>query len=88
VFLLFALGLEFSLTKVPKQICGYCLQANISLSKVILTNINVKWLPCRFCHFDQLKVVGPVAVLGGLLQIALFMFLCGLTAAVYAPTNL
>jgi Kef-type K+ transport system membrane component KefB len=43
VFLLFALGLEFSLTK--------------------------------------LKVVGPVAVLGGLLQIALFMFLCGLTAA-------
>nr|CAB3497207.1 unnamed protein product [Digitaria exilis] len=42
VFLLFALGLEFSLTK--------------------------------------LKVVGPVAVLGGLLQIALFMFLCGLTA--------
>jgi len=43
VFLLFALGLEFSLTK--------------------------------------LKAVGPVAVLGGLLQIALFMFLCGLTAA-------
>ncbi|KAL6847635.1 hypothetical protein ACP4OV_022661 [Aristida adscensionis] len=42
VFLLFALGLEFSMTK--------------------------------------LKVVGPVAVLGGLLQIALFMFLCGLTA--------
>uniref|UniRef100_A0A8R7QKC3 Cation/H+ exchanger transmembrane domain-containing protein n=1 Tax=Triticum urartu TaxID=4572 RepID=A0A8R7QKC3_TRIUA len=44
VFLLFALGLEFSLPK--------------------------------------LKVVGPVAVLGGVLQIALFMFLCGLTAAV------
>lgn len=43
VFLLFALGLEFSLTK--------------------------------------LKVVGPVAVLGGLLQIVLFMFLCGFTAA-------
>ncbi|KAM3261923.1 hypothetical protein ACQJBY_052551 [Aegilops geniculata] len=43
VFLLFALGLEFSLPK--------------------------------------LKVVGPVAVLGGVLQIALFMFLCGLTAA-------
>ncbi|XP_073001850.1 K(+) efflux antiporter 5-like isoform X2 [Typha latifolia] len=42
VFLLFALGLEFSLTK--------------------------------------LKVVGPVAVLGGLLQIVIFMFLCGLTA--------
>ncbi|XP_057473745.1 K(+) efflux antiporter 5-like isoform X2 [Actinidia eriantha] len=42
VFLLFALGLEFSLTK--------------------------------------LKVVGPVAVLGGLLQIAIFMFLCGITA--------
>ncbi|KAJ1298986.1 hypothetical protein BS78_01G496600 [Paspalum vaginatum] len=43
VFLLFALGLEFSMAK--------------------------------------LKVVGPVAVLGGLLQIALFMFLCGFTAA-------
>ncbi|KAK1286105.1 K(+) efflux antiporter 5 [Acorus calamus] len=42
VFLLFALGLEFSLTK--------------------------------------LKVVGPVAVLGGLLQIVIFMFLCGITA--------
>ncbi|CAK9135192.1 unnamed protein product [Ilex paraguariensis] len=42
VFLLFALGLEFSLTK--------------------------------------LKVVGPVAVLGGLLQIVILMFLCGITA--------
>ncbi|KAG2715719.1 hypothetical protein I3843_03G092900 [Carya illinoinensis] len=42
VFLLFALGLEFSLTK--------------------------------------LKVVGPVAVLGGILQIIIFMFLCGVTA--------
>ncbi|XP_024956705.1 K(+) efflux antiporter 5-like isoform X2 [Citrus sinensis] len=43
VFLLFALGLEFSFTK--------------------------------------LKAVGHVAVLGGLLQIAIFMFLCGITAA-------
>ncbi|WZZ51439.1 hypothetical protein YC2023_051546 [Brassica napus] len=42
VFLLFALGLEFSMTK--------------------------------------LKVVGPVAVLGGLFQIVLLMFLCGVTA--------
>ncbi|WCJ36545.1 Glutathione-regulated potassium-efflux system protein KefB [Euphorbia peplus] len=42
VFLLFALGLEFSLTK--------------------------------------LKVVGPVAILGGLLQIFIFMSLCGVTA--------
>ncbi|KAJ9679145.1 hypothetical protein PVL29_021157 [Vitis rotundifolia] len=42
VFLLFALGLEFSLTK--------------------------------------LRAVGPVAVLGGLLQIIIFMFLCGVTA--------
>lgn len=42
VFLLFALGLEFSLTK--------------------------------------LKVVGPVAVLGGLLQIVILMAFCGLTA--------
>ncbi|KAF8044294.1 hypothetical protein BT93_A2320 [Corymbia citriodora subsp. variegata] len=44
VFLLFALGLEFSLTK--------------------------------------LKAVGPVAVLGGLLQIVIFMFLCGISAMV------
>uniref|UniRef100_A0A2K1YCW5 Cation/H+ exchanger transmembrane domain-containing protein n=1 Tax=Populus trichocarpa TaxID=3694 RepID=A0A2K1YCW5_POPTR len=43
VFLLFALGLEFSLTK--------------------------------------LKVVGPVAVLGGMLQIVIFMCLCGIVAA-------
>ncbi|CAL5364270.1 unnamed protein product [Camellia sinensis] len=42
VFLLFALGLEFSLSK--------------------------------------LKVVGPVAVLGGLLQIAILMLLCGIIA--------
>ncbi|GAU45657.1 hypothetical protein TSUD_293660 [Trifolium subterraneum] len=42
VFLLFALGLEFSLAK--------------------------------------LKAVGPVAVLGGLLQIVIFMFLCGILA--------
>ncbi|XP_074562628.1 K(+) efflux antiporter 5-like isoform X2 [Curcuma longa] len=42
VFLLFALGLEFSSAK--------------------------------------LKAVGPVAILGGLLQIIIFMFLCGLTA--------
>ncbi|XP_059629424.1 K(+) efflux antiporter 5 isoform X2 [Cornus florida] len=42
IFLLFALGLEFSLTK--------------------------------------LKVVGPVAVLGGLLQIIILMFLCGVAA--------
>lgn len=44
VFLLFALGLEFSLTK--------------------------------------LKAVGPVAVLGGLLQIVIFMLMCGISAMV------
>ncbi|KAK4480580.1 hypothetical protein RD792_013658 [Penstemon davidsonii] len=44
VFLLFALGLEFSMSK--------------------------------------LKVVGPVAVFGGLLQIIIFMLLCGITAVV------
>ncbi|KAJ4952532.1 hypothetical protein NE237_029364 [Protea cynaroides] len=44
VFLLFALGLEFSLTK--------------------------------------LKVVGPVAVLGGLLQIIIFMSLCGIISMI------
>ncbi|XP_021687858.2 K(+) efflux antiporter 5 isoform X1 [Hevea brasiliensis] len=50
VFLLFALGLEFSLTK--------------------------------------LKVVGPVAVLGGLLQIVIFMFLCGITAVQFCGAKL
>ncbi|KAK7283696.1 hypothetical protein RIF29_13405 [Crotalaria pallida] len=45
VFLLFALGLEFSLAK--------------------------------------LKAVGPVAVLGGLLQIVIFMFLCGILAMLF-----
>jgi Kef-type K+ transport system membrane component KefB len=88
VFLLFALGLEFSLTKVLKKIYGYYIQYNTSLPKVFLTNIHIKWFPYCIRHFYQLKVVGPVAVLGGLLQIALFMFLCGLTAAVYAPINL
>lgn len=32
--------------------------------------------------FVQLKAVGPVAVLGGLLQILTFMFLCAITAVV------
>ncbi|XP_061358666.1 K(+) efflux antiporter 5 isoform X2 [Gastrolobium bilobum] len=45
VFLLFALGLEFSLAK--------------------------------------LKAVGPVAVLGGLLQIVIFMFLCGILSMLF-----
>ncbi|OIW07866.1 hypothetical protein TanjilG_19967 [Lupinus angustifolius] len=45
VFLLFALGLEFSLAK--------------------------------------LKAVGPVAVIGGLLQIVIFMFLCGILAKLF-----
>ncbi|KAE9620993.1 putative cation/H+ exchanger [Lupinus albus] len=45
VFLLFALGLEFSLAK--------------------------------------LKVVGPVAVIGGLLQIIIFMFLCAILALLF-----
>ncbi|XP_027359593.1 K(+) efflux antiporter 5 isoform X2 [Abrus precatorius] len=45
VFLLFALGLEFSLAK--------------------------------------LKAVGPVAVLGGLLQIVIFMFMCGILSMLF-----
>ncbi|XP_027359596.1 K(+) efflux antiporter 5-like [Abrus precatorius] len=45
VFLLFALGLEFSLAK--------------------------------------LKTVGPVAVLGGLLQIVIFMFMCGILSMLF-----
>lgn len=35
----------------------------------------------------QLKVVGPVAVLGGLFQIVLLMFLCGVTALVCAKQS-
>ena len=34
----------------------------------------------------QLKVVGPVAVFGGLLQIVILMFLCGSTAMVLLKT--
>ena len=34
------------------------------------------------CLLMQLKAVGPVAILGGLLQIMTLMFLCGITAVV------
>ncbi|XWS50648.1 hypothetical protein CRYUN_Cryun12cG0104400 [Craigia yunnanensis] len=50
VFLLFALGLEFSLAK-----------------------------PCQLI-FAAVKSCGPVAVFGGLLQIVIFMCLCGIIA--------
>lgn len=77
VFLLFALGLEFSLTKV------HLLRTFISL-----LNEHVKFslyvLKIRFIHnfLVQLKVVGAVAVFGGFLQIIIFMFLCGIIAMV------
>lgn len=88
VFLLFALGLEFSLAKV----C-WVLELHIVLlenCKGLYSNSssegeNENTLFVRK-HFNfslmQLKVVGPVAVLGGLLQILTFMFLCGIIAAV------
>ncbi|XP_065047513.1 K(+) efflux antiporter 4-like isoform X1 [Musa acuminata AAA Group] len=78
IFLLFALGLEFSITKV------------------ILSNIFCVLLSCcgRFAQLIcyililvavalhlQLRVVRAVAIIGGFLQIALFMCLCGIIAS-------
>lgn len=37
---------------------------------------------CINCTLMQLRAVGAVAVLGGMLQIIVFMFLCGITAMV------
>lgn len=79
IFLLFALGLEFSATKVYLYCCLH-IHINIHIlidmyymlkSHIILFNLQL-----------QLRVVRAVAVLGGLLQIFLFMCLCGLTASV------
>lgn len=76
IFLLFALGLEFSTTKVSS--CA-------SSSFFICSNCAL-WLTSQVkAHIPQfqLRVVRAVAVLGGLLQIVLFMFLCGITAMVF-----
>lgn len=48
----------------------------------VITNNTLPFLWFNLCVL-QLKVVGPVAVLGGMLQIFIFMFLCGILAMVY-----
>lgn len=73
IFLLFALGLEFSTTKV-------CLWFNLLLIDLLFTFSCL--LIIRMAIYLQLRVVRAVAVLGGLLQIFLFMCLSGITATV------
>ncbi|XP_047083124.1 K(+) efflux antiporter 6-like [Lolium rigidum] len=80
IFLLFALGLEFSTAKV-------C----IFDSLIFIYNCSFAryWDPGQYAPniiisdvstLSQLRAVRAVAVLGGLLQIILFMFLCGISA--------
>lgn len=80
VFLLFALGLEFSLAKV------WCTQISIVWPHYFaygFYNFNCPYYKgYSILLLVQLKAVGPVAVLGGLLQIVIFMFLCGISAMV------
>eukprot|EP00258_Populus_trichocarpa_P030539 XP_024446558.1 K(+) efflux antiporter 6 isoform X1 [Populus trichocarpa] len=71
IFLLFALGLEFSTTKV----C-FLLFSSSFLMIFFFIKIISKFHLLQL----QLRVVRAVAVVGGLLEIILFMFLCGITA--------
>uniref|UniRef100_A0A803M5E8 Cation/H+ exchanger transmembrane domain-containing protein n=1 Tax=Chenopodium quinoa TaxID=63459 RepID=A0A803M5E8_CHEQI len=61
VFLLFALGLEFSMTKARILFPDYFFICVLAVA---------------------LRAVGPVSALGGMLQIIVFMFLCGITAMI------
>ncbi|XP_026449098.1 K(+) efflux antiporter 4-like isoform X1 [Papaver somniferum] len=72
IFLLFALGLEFSTAKVCIFPC-----ALLFVDFETLGLMFTKCLP----SYVQLRVVRSVAVLGGLLQIFLFTSLCGLLAS-------
>ncbi|XP_065016043.1 K(+) efflux antiporter 4 isoform X1 [Musa acuminata AAA Group] len=78
IFLLFALGLEFSITKVilSKIFCVLlsCCGRFAQLICYILILVAVA------LHL-QLRVVRAVAIVGGFLQIALFMCLCGIIAS-------
>lgn len=79
IFLLFALGLEFSATKVYLYCCLHIdIKIHILIDMYYLLKIHI----ILFNLQVQLRVVRAVAVLGGLLQIFLFMCLCGLTASV------
>ncbi|XP_052305116.1 K(+) efflux antiporter 6 isoform X1 [Populus trichocarpa] len=71
IFLLFALGLEFSTTKV-------CFL--LSSSSFLMIFFFIKIISKFHLLQLQLRVVRAVAVVGGLLEIILFMFLCGITA--------
>jgi Kef-type K+ transport system membrane component KefB len=73
IFLLFALGLEFSTTKV-------CFL--LSSSSFLMIFFFIKIISKFHLLQLQLRVVRAVAVVGGLLEIILFMFLCGITAMV------
>ncbi|KAK4479082.1 hypothetical protein RD792_014593 [Penstemon davidsonii] len=70
IFLLFALGLEFSTVKVGSGV--YLSSLTSSLFYHIMKTVSLTEM--------QLRVVRAVAVVGGLLQIFLFMGLCGITA--------
>lgn len=72
IFLLFALGLEFSTAKVSYR------PSSSMFFSFFFINIIFKDHLLQF----QLRVVRAVAVVGGLLEIVLFMFLCGITAMV------
>lgn len=90
IFLLFALGLEFSAAKVLLLKAFFVMQGRAfpellyPLSVMIVNFILI--LLCILFFIWQLKVVRAVAVLGGLLQIILFMCLCGITASVIVLT--
>jgi Kef-type K+ transport system membrane component KefB len=72
IFLLFALGLEFSTAKV--YIFDFFIYLHLCKHGLdIITTRGVSPL-------SQLRVVRAVAVVGGLLQIILFMLLCGISA--------
>ncbi|CAL5343902.1 unnamed protein product [Camellia sinensis] len=51
-----------------------------SASDIVISQLPYMVLRLITCHMLQLKVVGPVAILGGLLQIAILVCLCGITA--------
>lgn len=79
IFLLFALGLEFSITKVILSKIFWVLLACCWRFAQLICYILI--LVAVALHL-QLRVVRAVAIVGGFLQIALFMCLCGIIASV------
>lgn len=77
IFLLFALGLEFSTTKVSFfAVMESLLSLPLYIKQVMVAAVT------NHLYILQLRVVRAVAVLGGLLQILLFMCLCGIISSV------